>query len=84
MLVQRLKYVVVCPWHRILQRVNAWRCLWVLAGEIRSGFFLQRFFRLARRRSTPVVSEVDGWIRYVFSVAAKVVLRVCTVPPCAI
>jgi hypothetical protein len=65
---------------------NAWSCLSVLAGGVRSGFFLRCFFGLARRWSTPVVSEVVGWMCYVFSLDARVVLIkwVCTVPLCAI
>jgi hypothetical protein len=47
---------------------NAWSCLSVLAGGVRSGFFLWCFFRLARRQSNLVVSEVVGWMCYVFSV----------------
>jgi hypothetical protein len=42
-----------------------------LAGGVRSGFFLRCFFGLARRWSTPVVSEVVGWMCYVFSLDAR-------------
>jgi hypothetical protein len=39
-----------------------------MLGVVRSGFFLWCFFRLARRQSNLVVSEVVGWMCYVFSV----------------